>query len=381
MARFRAEGRQAGALSHENIARVYDYGEPAEGEPYLVLELVDGPSLARLLARGAGQPRDAAWTMDLVAQVAAGLQAAHEAGLTHRDIKPANLLLSPDGTVKITDFGIAHSAGAPPVTATGTLVGTPGYLAPERVAGAQATPASDLYALGIVAYECLAGAPPFSGTPLEVALAHRERPLPPLPASVPAAAGALVMQLTAKDASWRPSSAAEVARRAAALRDALAARNPPPPPAAPPDTLTARNPPPPPAGLPGARPRRPTARGLAAVALAALAGLVLAGALRFASAFEPAATPAVTSPGPAATSAAAPGHRQQSRRPPGASPAAAQPAAVPAAMVAPASRDTAGPARKPEPGRRHDQRGREDRHGTPAHRGDSGHDHGGHGKQ
>jgi serine/threonine protein kinase len=222
LARFRAEAQYAGSLSHENIARIYDYSEPvddADGQqPYLVMELVDGPSLARALTSG---PLDAARTMDVVAQVAAGLQAAHEAWLIHRDIKPANLLLSPHGTVKITDFGIAHAVGAPPVTVTGMLIGTPGYLAPERVAGAQATAASDLYALGIVAYECLAGAPPFSGGPLEVALAHRERPLPPLPMSVPLDVAAFVMQLTAKDAVWRPGSAAEVARRAAELRDGL----------------------------------------------------------------------------------------------------------------------------------------------------------------
>jgi eukaryotic-like serine/threonine-protein kinase len=221
LARFQAEARHAGALSHQNIARVYDYGEPADGSPpYLVMELVDGPSLSDVLASG---PLDTARTMDIVAQTAAGLQAAHAAGLVHRDVKPANLLLDADGMVKITDFGIANTVGSAPVTITGQVIGTPGYLAPERVAGEQATSASDLYALGIVAYECLAGTAPFAGTPLEIAIAHGIRPLPPLPPPVPSDIVALVMLLTAKDPAWRPASAADVARSAGKLRDGLRA--------------------------------------------------------------------------------------------------------------------------------------------------------------
>ena len=160
--------------------------------------------------------------MDIVAQAAAGLQAAHLAGLVHRDIKPGNLLIGPGGIVKITDFGISHAAGSAPITSAGTLVGTPGYLAPERVSGAPATPASDLYSLGIVAYECLAGAPPFTGLGVEVALAHRDRPVPALPETVPADVTELVTELTAKDPSERPGDAGEVARRARRLRDQLA---------------------------------------------------------------------------------------------------------------------------------------------------------------
>jgi serine/threonine-protein kinase len=219
LARFRAEARHAGSLAHPGVAQVYDYGEtgPA-GRPYLVLELVDGPSLAGVLAGG---PLDPAVTMDVVAQVAAGLAAAHAAGLVHRDIKPANLLMGPDGLVKITDFGIAHAAGSAPITQIGTLVGTPAYLAPERGAGEPATPASDLYSLGIVAYECLTGSTPFHGTPLEVASASRYGSLPPLPAAVPAPVTALVTGLTAKDPAARPGSAAEVAARAAQLREAM----------------------------------------------------------------------------------------------------------------------------------------------------------------
>jgi len=159
--------------------------------------------------------------MDVVAQVAAALAAAHATGLVHRDVKPANLLMGRDGLVKITDFGIAHAAGSAPLTQAGMLVGTPAYLAPERTAGEPATAASDLYSLGIVAYECLTGAPPFRGTPIEVAGASRFQPLPPLPAAVPAPVTALVADLAAKDPAARPGSAAEVAARAGRLRDAM----------------------------------------------------------------------------------------------------------------------------------------------------------------
>jgi eukaryotic-like serine/threonine-protein kinase len=218
--RFRAEARHAGALSHPAIARVYDYCEPAPEHPaFLVMELVDGPSLAAVLTAG---PLGAAQAMDVVAQVASGLQTAHEAALVHRDIKPANLLLAADGQVKITDFGIAHVAGSVPVTRTGTVMGTPAYLAPERVSGASATPVSDLYSLGVVAYECLAGAQPFTGKPLEVAAAHRDLPLPPFPHAVPAEVAQLVADLTAKNPAARPASAQDVATRAARLREDMA---------------------------------------------------------------------------------------------------------------------------------------------------------------
>jgi serine/threonine-protein kinase len=216
LARFRAEARHASTLSHSGIAQVYDYGEAEV--PYLVMELVDGPSLAQVLEHG---PLDPGRVMDVTAQAAAGLQAAHRAGLVHRDIKPGNLLLGPGGRVKITDFGICHAAGSAPVTGTGTLLGTPAYLAPERVAGQAATPASDLYSLGVVAWECLAGTPPFTGVPVEVAIAHRDRQLPPLPGMIPAGVAALVAELTAKDPLARPPSAGVVAECAVRLRDAL----------------------------------------------------------------------------------------------------------------------------------------------------------------
>jgi eukaryotic-like serine/threonine-protein kinase len=220
LARFRAEAQHAGRLCHEGIARVYDYAEPEPPyPPFLVMELVDGPSLAEVLADRRLTVRRA---MDIVAQAAAGLHVAHQAGLIHRDIKPANLVLGRDGLLKITDFGISVAVGSAPLTDTGILMGTASYLAPERVAGAQATAASDLYSLGIVAYECLAGIRPFRGSVVEVALAHRDHPLPHWPAPVPAGVDALVRELTAKDPAQRPASAGAVASRARMLRDQLA---------------------------------------------------------------------------------------------------------------------------------------------------------------
>jgi eukaryotic-like serine/threonine-protein kinase len=218
-ARFRGEARHAGSVTHENIAQIYDYCEPASDQPaFLVMEYVGGPSLGEMLATGPLEPASA---VDVVAQCAAGLQAAHQAGLVHRDIKPGNVLMAEGGRVKLTDFGISHVAGSVPVTATGALIGTPAYLAPERAHGARGSSSSDLYSLGVLAYHCLTGEVPFSGDPLQVALAHCTDPLPPLPGSVPAGVAALVDALTAKDPADRPESAAAVAAWAADLRDQL----------------------------------------------------------------------------------------------------------------------------------------------------------------
>ncbi len=223
--RFRAEAQHAGLLNHPGIAQVYDYQDASPERPaYLVMELVDGPSLAGVLAGGRLDPRR---TADVLAQAAAALHAAHTAGVLHRDIKPGNLLLASDGRVKVTDFGIAQSSRTGHLTRTGALIGTTGYLAPERVSGRSATVASDLYALGIVGYECLTGQPPFQGEPLQVALAHRDQDLPGLPPWCLSQPGgtelaALIADLTARDPAARPASAAVVAGRAGRIRDGRA---------------------------------------------------------------------------------------------------------------------------------------------------------------
>ncbi len=231
LARFRAEAHHAGSLSHPNIAQVFDYGEARAEEPgYLVMELVEGLSLTRILEDGPLPPGD---VMDVVAQAARGLAAAHRAGLVHRDIKPGNLLVRLDGLVKITDFGIATQGGktplTQPVTQPGMLIGTPAYLAPERISGVPATPAIDLYALGVVAHQCLTGRVPFAGEPLAVALAHLDRGIPPLPPSVPPAVAALVADLTRQDPAGRPGSAWDVALRAEHLRVILSGPEAPSP--------------------------------------------------------------------------------------------------------------------------------------------------------
>jgi eukaryotic-like serine/threonine-protein kinase len=217
--RFRKEARNAGALSNSHVAQVYDYGPSGpDGSPYLVMEYVDGPSLADILAVDPIEPVRA---LDVIAQAAEGLAAAHKAGVIHRDIKPGNILISSEGHVKVTDFGIAHAAGQAPVTQPGLVMGTTQYMAPERIAGTPGTAASDLYALGIVLHECLTGVPPHDGTAADVMAAHLYLPLPPLPADVPPELDQLVALLTAKDPAKRISGARELADVAARLRDSL----------------------------------------------------------------------------------------------------------------------------------------------------------------
>ncbi|MEQ4498354.1 serine/threonine-protein kinase, partial [Nocardioides kribbensis] len=189
--RFETEARHAASLHHPHIAAVYDFGEAqsADGSgvprPYLVMELVEGQPLSALLRPG--QPMDPDVARDLVAQAADGLAAAHAAGIVHRDVKPANLLVTADRQVKITDFGIARAAQSVGLTQTGQVMGTPQYLSPEQARGTTATGVSDVYSLGVVAFECLAGRRPFQGdTPVTTALAHLNQPVPDLPAAVPA---------------------------------------------------------------------------------------------------------------------------------------------------------------------------------------------------
>jgi eukaryotic-like serine/threonine-protein kinase len=183
--RLRAEARSAAAVAHPGIATVFDYGEVtttdgAEPTAFVVMELVEGEPLSWLLAREGRLGLDR--SLDIVGQAAVAVGAAHRAGLVHRDIKPANLLVCRDGTVKVTDFGVAQALGQGQGDEGELLVGTAGYLSPEQASGQPATAASDLYALGVVAYECLAGRRPFTGGhPIAVALAHLLQPPPRCP--------------------------------------------------------------------------------------------------------------------------------------------------------------------------------------------------------
>ncbi|SDD38669.1 serine/threonine protein kinase [Geodermatophilus telluris] len=237
LARFRAEAQHAAALSHPNIATVYDYGETEAADTgeqlaYLVMELVEGPPLSTLLRQEGAL--DAGTTLSVLGQTAAALAEAHRAGLVHRDVKPGNILVRPDGSVKITDFGIAWSAGSVPLTQTGQVIGTPQYLSPEQAEGHLATPASDVYALGLVGYECLTGHPAFDGdNAITIALKQLRSDPEPLPDTLPGGVRTLIRRALAKDPAARmPDGAAFVA----AVADARAGRlpaDPPPPPAAP----------------------------------------------------------------------------------------------------------------------------------------------------
>ncbi len=222
-ARFRAEARYAASLSHPGITSVYTYGENSPlGGPYLVMELVNGEPLSAILERVG---RLSAYnTMDVVAQAARALDTAHATGIVHRDIKPGNLLIMGDGTTKITDFGIAKARewGDPQLTATGIVMGTAMYVSPEQATGAVVTGSSDIYSLGVVAYECLAGEPPFiAEQPLAIAIMHKHDPVPPLPADVPRQVADLVMAMLAKNPEGRPDSALHVADRAEVIMHAL----------------------------------------------------------------------------------------------------------------------------------------------------------------
>jgi serine/threonine-protein kinase len=213
--RFRAEARHAALVNHEGIASVYDFGEE-DGSAYLVMELVPGEALSTILERERFLSSER--VLDIVAQTASALHAAHEAGLVHRDVKPGNLLITPDGRVKITDFGIARAADQVPLTATGQVMGTVQYLSPEQASGKSASALTDIYSLGIVAYEALAGKRPFTGeSQVSIAMAHIKQPPPPLPEMVPLAVRNLIFACLAKKPERRPSSARQLARAAIAI--------------------------------------------------------------------------------------------------------------------------------------------------------------------
>ncbi|MEV7623254.1 serine/threonine-protein kinase [Actinoplanes sp. NPDC089786] len=236
--RFVAEAQAMAGVSHPGVANIHDYGQD-HGVTFMVMEFIDGESLAQAVARaGRMAPPE---VMRMIAEAAEGLQAVHDAGIVHRDVKPANLLVRRNGQVVLTDFGISRAGDSTGLTQSGAVLGTPTYLSPEQVLGQPATPLSDLYALGVAAYEMLAGRRPFVGeNAYAVALQRVQAPPPPLPADVPPNVAAVVGRMLATDPAQRWPSAstlAEVARAAAggALMPAAPFPGPHPPwPAAPP---------------------------------------------------------------------------------------------------------------------------------------------------
>lgn len=205
--RFRREAQAAAGLNHPGIVTVYDTGADEQG-PYIVMELIEGETLAAKIGREGAL--EAPETAAIVRGAAEALDHAHANGVVHRDIKPSNLIVDGDGKVRLTDFGIARAMEDPTtmVTSTGELVGTLAYMAPETLSGEPATPASDIYSLGAVAYQMLAGRPPFQAENAGAFIAAiREEMPPPLGPNVPSEIGAGVFQALAKDPSQRPESA------------------------------------------------------------------------------------------------------------------------------------------------------------------------------
>jgi tetratricopeptide (TPR) repeat protein len=219
-ARFTREGLAAARLSNApSTVTIYDVGEH-EGRPYIVMEYLPGGSLAALIEREGPQPlgRALAW----LHQAAAALDAAHASGIVHRDVKPANLLLDEEGRVHVADFGVASAAGMTSLTEAGTVVGTAGYLSPEQARGERATPASDRYALGVVAFELLTGARPFEReSPTAEALAHVSAPIPPaseVNPELPPEVDDVLARALAKEPQYRFAAATDLVH---ALREAL----------------------------------------------------------------------------------------------------------------------------------------------------------------
>jgi serine/threonine-protein kinase len=207
--RFRREAQAAAGLAHPHVAGVFDYGEDGD-TPFIVMELIEGENLAERMARSPGlEPTEAA---RIAAEAAEALEAAHAAGVVHRDVKPGNIMLDRKGSVRVLDFGIAAASWAAPITATGTTLGTAGYLSPEQAMGDRATSASDVYALGCVLYEMLTGSTPFTAdSPVALAAAHvREDPVPASERApdVPLELSEACQQAMAKEPGSRPTASA-----------------------------------------------------------------------------------------------------------------------------------------------------------------------------
>ena len=210
--RFRREARAAAALSHPNVAAVFDFGEE-DGTAFIVMELVEGRDLAMVLREDGPLPPDRA--RQVAAEMCEALAHAHAAGLVHRDVKPGNVIIDDQGRVKVTDFGIARAAGESTLTATGSVLGSAQYMAPEQASGAPVTAAADVYSAGIVLYEMLTSSVPFTGdSALAVAMRHVSDEVPAPSAvnpDVPPDLDRVVARATAKDPAARWSSAAEMA--------------------------------------------------------------------------------------------------------------------------------------------------------------------------
>lgn len=219
LSRLRLEAQNAMKARHPNIAAVLDSGE-SNGQGWIVMELVAGKPLVDFV--GEGKRLSAGDLIPVLTQVAYALDGSAQAGIVHRDIKPANIMIRDDGLVKLTDFGISYAEGQATLTAVGMVMGTAQYLAPEQAMGSVATFAGDLYSLGIIAYEALAGYRPFTGkSVVDIAMAHVHDPVPDLPHDVPTELANVVYSLLEKDPEDRPPSGIALVRSLKGAADAL----------------------------------------------------------------------------------------------------------------------------------------------------------------
>jgi serine/threonine protein kinase len=222
LARFRREAGVARRIDSRHVVPILEMGE-LDGAVFLVMPLYGGGSLAARLRSQGRLGLDE--TTRLAAELGRGLDALHGRGIVHRDVKPSNVLLEDDGTAVLTDFGLARTADSTRLTEEGQVVGTPHYLAPEVIEGREATPASDVYALGCVLHECLVGAPPFAGRAVaEIAFAHLVDPPPhahELRPELPPDVGAALLSALAKDPAERPTTGTALARLLHVARTSL----------------------------------------------------------------------------------------------------------------------------------------------------------------
>ncbi len=341
--RFDREARTIACLSHPNIVSVHDFGIQ-DGRPYLIMELVDGPTVAQLVSDG---PLPVADALAIAAQTSDGLAAAHAAGIIHRDVKPANLILASSGVVKICDFGIVQlldTTGHASLTTSAVAMGSAMYMAPEQVNGERLDARADLYALGCTLYVMLAGRPPFAGTPVSVVFQHvtavPDR-LDTLRPGLPGGVADLVADLLAKNPDARPADAVTVGATIAALAADLpepvgvpAPRRSAVPAMVGPAATSAAEAPPPASGTPepaagtgagkrGAQPR-------AVAALVALAGVIALIVFLLRPDSAPARHQATPAPAPSRVSTAT-----------SASPGPVTPSTAPTAQATPAAATTA----------------------------------------
>jgi len=232
-ARFQQEARAAGGLNHPNIVTVHDIGKSGD-VAFMAMEFIEGVELRSLLVPG--QPLPVLQAVAIAAQIAEGLAYAHERGVVHRDIKPPNIMVLPNGLVKITDFGIARMRSSMVQTQTGMMMGSPKYMSPEQVIGQRADHRSDIFSLGIILYEMLAGGAPFAGESVTAIMYQIVNFAPPAPSAVklevPELLDAIVAKMLVKPMDERYQSTAELARDLRACEHAFAATTTAPAPAA-----------------------------------------------------------------------------------------------------------------------------------------------------